>query len=366
MGGETSKDAAQPASSPQDTSPHEDTSDVDGIKPIKVLLLGIGESGKATLWKHLAMIYGDPPSEDKRKNCLTAIHLNIIAMTCKVLSWYTAPQDGGDNKEEDIMQISSLEIGERVKEVNKSMYHSAVAFRISADVGKDLETLWADPVFNKLLRMGDPSKMFTPFNLQYFCDKIAEIIDPNYLPSDQDILNVRVRTSGLEARDLEIKGKRFRAILTGGQRNERRKWIHALSDFSAVIYVFSVADYDKVLLEDATRSYVEESLQVLADLFDQSPSVRTVPFVVAMNMQDILEKKSSAEVFKSYFPEFDGETVEDVNQFYQKLILTRIGASAQKDMIHFVPTIANNTEQMRSSCDKIFDLIAQHIPQANT
>jgi hypothetical protein len=36
----------------------------------------------------------------------------------------------------------------------------------------------------------------------------------------------------------------------GGQRSERRKWIHLFDNVHTIIYVCAISEYDQVLLED--------------------------------------------------------------------------------------------------------------------
>jgi hypothetical protein len=47
----------------------------------------------------------------------------------------------------------------------------------------------------------------------------------DYLPSEQDVLRSRVRTTGIVETEFEIDGNLFRMFDVGGQRNERKKWI---------------------------------------------------------------------------------------------------------------------------------------------
>ncbi|VDM59949.1 unnamed protein product [Angiostrongylus costaricensis] len=42
----------------------------------------------------------------------------------------------------------------------------------------------------------------------------------------------------------------FRVYDVGGQRSERRKWIHCFDNVNAVIYVAAISEYDQVLKED--------------------------------------------------------------------------------------------------------------------
>lgn len=38
----------------------------------------------------------------------------------------------------------------------------------------------------------------------------------------------------------------------GGQRSERRKWIHCFENVTALIFIVSLSEYDQVLYEDET------------------------------------------------------------------------------------------------------------------
>jgi guanine nucleotide-binding protein subunit alpha len=39
----------------------------------------------------------------------------------------------------------------------------------------------------------------------------------------------------------------------GGQRSERRKWIHCFGDVTSIIFVVSLSEYDQVLFEDKNQ-----------------------------------------------------------------------------------------------------------------
>lgn len=38
----------------------------------------------------------------------------------------------------------------------------------------------------------------------------------------------------------------------GGQRSERKKWIHCFEDVNAIIFISAISEYDQVLYEDET------------------------------------------------------------------------------------------------------------------
>lgn len=44
----------------------------------------------------------------------------------------------------------------------------------------------------------------------------------------------------------------FRLFDVGGQRSERKKWIHCFEDVTAIIFCVAMSEYDQVLHEDET------------------------------------------------------------------------------------------------------------------
>lgn len=52
--------------------------------------------------------------------------------------------------------------------------------------------------------------------------------------------------------DNSEKRKYFRLFDVGGQRSERKKWIHCFEDVTAIIFCVAMSEYDQVLHEDET------------------------------------------------------------------------------------------------------------------
>ena len=62
-----------------------------------------------------------------------------------------------------------------------------------------------------------------------------------------------------------IEGKEFVVIDVGGQRNERKKWIHCFEDVTAIVFIAALSAYDSVLFEDSSTNRMYEAL----DLFER-------------------------------------------------------------------------------------------------
>ena len=51
-------------------------------------------------------------------------------------------------------------------------------------------------------------------------------------------------------------------IDVGGQRTERKKWIHFFDDVKIIMYLAAISEYDQVLLEDGHTNRLKESVNL--------------------------------------------------------------------------------------------------------
>jgi hypothetical protein len=118
-------------------------------------------------------------------------------------------------------------------------------------LGEHIKKLWADPTIQTTydhqaeFQLNDSAK--------YFFDQIDTIATLGYVPSEQDVLRSRAPTTGIVENHFEIDGNQFKMFDVGGQRNERKKWIHCFENVTAVLFVAALSEYNQVLYEDETQ-----------------------------------------------------------------------------------------------------------------
>ena len=119
-------------------------------------------------------------------------------------------------------------------------------------IGGAVKELWLDPGIQQVWDRRSEFQIID--SVKYYFDKIDIIKMPDYLPDKDDILYSRVRTSGIVTESYEIDGTTFEMYDVGGQRNERKKWIHCFEGVTAVIFVAALSEYDQKLFEDVSTN----------------------------------------------------------------------------------------------------------------
>jgi GTPase SAR1 family protein len=175
----------------------------------KLLLLGAGESGKSTLFKQMIQIYGAGFPDQERLNYKNIIHGNIIS-SIKVLASqsqngdYTAnPAEFKDLKDHIINDVKNDEL-------------------IENKLASMITQLWTTQSIQQAYI--HRAKFQLNDSTAYFFERLTEISAMNYIPSQQDVLRSRVKTTGVIENDFLIDGSNFKMVDVGGQRNERKKW----------------------------------------------------------------------------------------------------------------------------------------------
>eukprot|EP01097_Dermamoeba_algensis_P003416 TRINITY_DN2388_c0_g1_i1.p2 TRINITY_DN2388_c0_g1~~TRINITY_DN2388_c0_g1_i1.p2 ORF type:complete len:153 (+),score=41.71 TRINITY_DN2388_c0_g1_i1:760-1218(+) len=91
----------------------------------------------------------------------------------------------------------------------------------------------------------------------------------------------------------------------GGQRNERRKWLHCLDCVTAVIFFVSLSEYDQVLAEDEKTNRMKESLTLFEGISNSS-FFSSVSMIIFFNKNDLFTEKIKNVDLKVCFPEYNG------------------------------------------------------------
>ncbi|KAL8163526.1 UNVERIFIED_CONTAM: Guanine nucleotide-binding protein subunit alpha-13 [Gekko kuhli] len=83
-------------------------------------------------------------------------------------------------------------------------------------------------------------------SVKYFLDNLDKLGEPDYLPSQQDILLARRPTKGIHEYDFEIKNVPFKMVDVGGQRSERKRWFECFDSVTSILFLVSSSEFDQL------------------------------------------------------------------------------------------------------------------------
>ncbi|ORY74790.1 G protein alpha-subunit [Leucosporidium creatinivorum] len=317
---------------------------------VKCLLLGSGESGKSTILKQMRLLSDGSHTDEERMAYREIILANAVQSMQVVVD---AMDDLGLSLPPDVQRhaalFSSLDIQPDVMDHNGDMYE---------DLRDGIIALWKLDATRECI-----SKSYT-FQLNdsapYYFDAASRIGQKGYVPTDQDILRSRVKTTGITEAVFKISGKvTFRCFDVGGQRSERKKWIHCFENVQCLFFVVAISEYNQLLAEDTTTNRVVEA----ATLFDSIANSRWFQnsgVLLFLNKTDLLASKLLLTSFSDSFPDFTGSnTPTDVQQYMLNKFRGLYRHKWREIIAHF--TCATDTNQM----SVVLAAVEQHIIVSN-
>ena len=97
----------------------------------------------------------------------------------------------------------------------------------------------------------------------------------------------------------------FRMVDVGGQKSERRKWIHCFEGVDAVMYLTAISEFDQFLSENESQNRLEESLNLFNTIIHY-PWFLTSPIILFLNKTDLLKEKLEFSNLADTWPDFTG------------------------------------------------------------
>ncbi|KHN81677.1 Guanine nucleotide-binding proteinalpha-5 subunit [Toxocara canis] len=202
---------------------------------VKILLLGSSDSGKSTIAKQMRIIHASGFTESELINFKLFVMNNVIECFRQIsLSIRKLKID-----------VPSTEAG-LVNKLCKTPEEILNAEQ--EEQRRDLAAMRSFACVKNLLARVDEVNL--PDNTDYFLAELDRILAANYKPTNKDVIHLRASTTGVHEIAFGFKKYVIRLIDVGGQKSERRKWIHCFENVTAVLFVASLSCYDMFLEDD--------------------------------------------------------------------------------------------------------------------
>jgi GTPase SAR1 family protein len=298
-------------------------------KVFKVAVLGLEGSGKLTMLQHFKMInqeahHGSP---DKSNNLEPPKEADEVRKSQSIDVFEM-------DDEKHIVPI----VHKRVIDLFKSAVASNAVLDVEAsnviksfegeemtpEFKKALQSIWRDSVFQSALLFHKWADYFEYVSANYWGERLADLVKPDYMPTETDILTVMVemRRESLSAFiDTEVMVDDFKIQLSCPYRNKWKKLLPVfLPSVHAIVMMLDSSHFGYV--ESATdpvasrnRCPVIETRNQLKGYVDNLSRLNAKCCIfLVMNKIDLLEKNLKMDNAGSFHPDF--QTLdEDVDKY---------------------------------------------------
>jgi GTPase SAR1 family protein len=304
---------------------------------LKLLFLGAGESGKSTVFKQMRFLYGAGYSREDRAKTLPFIVQNLI--------------DGAQALVTACRSLSVLLHSKEAERAAETVLGVTNLYVLTPEVAAAVNTLWADKGMREMWAKRSQIQVQDSWvEFANACKDFPKWGGPEYVPSMEEVLRLRARTSGVVDEPFSINGVKFRMLDVGGQRSERRKWVSCFDGVSAVVFVASVSDYDQKLYEDESQNRLLESLAMFEEVVNNNKAFGDAAVVLFLNKTDLLEEKLVKNKIhlnsSGFFPSAPtGTDLEAAKAWFERLFRERIH-DPQRRAVHVHFTNACDTRQI--------------------
>ncbi len=310
---------------------------------IRLLLLGPGESGKSTVLKQMRLIHSKAYTAEEKYEALNSIReftRNSMISILRAMNKFDMDFDG-DNQ-------ASLEAARQYLFEHETLYSDSDCKSEHSKFWDYISDLWKCDTVRQVAYRG------TEYHLSdsacYFFDRAQVFRDEKYILTDQDILRLRVLTTGIVETKFSTHGINFHIFDVGGQRDQRKKWIQCFDDVTAIIFIADISSFNRTLAEDNTTNRLVEALTVFNQIWNNR-YLYHVSIILFLNKYDTFTEKITANVkLDEYFPAYsDYRCPEEINQNFivpgENEEVTRAKMFVLEEFINITRNVPTETRQ---------------------
>lgn len=297
---------------------------------VKLLFLGAGESGKSTVLKQFRLLYDNPMEEEERlgyREVILANTFQSLAVVLDAMEMMGLPFSDPDN----VLEAQAVtDVG------------SYPEWPVQPSVAKSVVKLYADEGVKKTIARRNQFQLNDSAN--YFFENVMRTTKSDFVPTDNDILRCRVKTTGISETALQVGQLRYRLLDVGGQRTERRKWLNCFDDVTVLLFLVAIQEFDQSLYEDESVNRLQESLTLFQSVAN-SRWFANSSIILFLNKIDLFAAKLQAGIqLHKYCKDYDGPNkFEPASQYMCELFRSQYVRN--KELYHHF-TCATDTKQV--------------------
>uniref|UniRef100_A0A8C9V388 Adenylate cyclase-inhibiting G alpha protein n=1 Tax=Scleropages formosus TaxID=113540 RepID=A0A8C9V388_SCLFO len=313
-------------------------------REVKLLLLGEWREARAPAC--LPIIHEDGYSEDECKQYKVVVYSNTIQSIIAIIrAMGRLKVDFGDPaRADDARQLFVLA-------------GTAEEGLMTAELAGVIKRLWTDPGVQSCFLRSREYQLND--SASYYLNDLDRISQPNYIPTQQDVLRTRVKTTGIVETHFTFKELYFKMFDVGGQRSERKKWIHCFEGVTAIIFCVALSDYDLVLAEDEEMNRMHESMKLFDSICNNKWFTET-SIILFLNKKDLFVEKIKTSPLTICYPEYAGSNTYEEAAAYIQCQFEDLNRRKDTKEIYTHFTCATDTKNVQFVFDAVTDVIIKN------
>jgi len=291
-------------------------------------------------------VYGDGFTEKERRDFKPIIYSNVRRAMIRILE---AMDEIGLTFENEELKTGVLnkELLEHADSEDSENNNFSLQDRIPL-----LKTFWNDASVQTCF---DQRNLFyIDDSAKYFFENLERLSQPHYIPTHEDILHARQQTQGIQEKKISVNSYNYRVIDVGGQKNQRKKWIHFFEGVTAVVFFASLNSYDEFVEEDENSNAMLDSLELFEEI-SHNAFLENTEFILFLNKHDLFVEKLKTSNLSACFPDYDGgPDPERGLNYIRELFLSRKPADKH---VYLHVTSATDTDVMKAVLKDVFEIL---------
>ena len=247
---------------------------------MKILCLGTSCSGKSTILKQMRILHQGGFQDDEKDIHRDAFLRTFIIWAHELISTLPDSVCSRRTKEMESKLLELVNIKASLLKNDSDVFTNILPFFETSE-GKEILETYGE---------GRQCGVF----LTYFLQRMEKVENyDEFDPNTEDILRIRVQTTGVVYTTFKFKSSNFCMVDVGGQKTERRKWIHLFDDVKAIFFVVDLSNIEGMV----------ESLGVFVNICS-TRELSEANMILFFNKTDIFKQKKDFSALAKQFPNF--------------------------------------------------------------
>lgn len=197
-----------------------------------------------------------------------------------------------------------------------------------------------------------------PDGLGHLLRRAHIICQDSFIPTHDDILHVRKRTTGIIEATIKVDEMKINIIDVGGQQCERRKWLNAFENVNCILFVSALSNFCQNMWEDDSINRLDDSLELFDKVIHQD-CFEDKDIWLYLNKKDIFKEVIRRIDLHEWYDNYNGEpfSFKDGCKFFMDMFLQVNKNPNRKIFVYH--TEATSMENMQDAFSHIIEELKQ-------